>query len=169
MSNAAAQSNPNLNLTTVPTMITSEPAHLLYLEKRGKFMEQAPKAWQEFWGIAGGKLDMTQMESMTGLSWVDPSKTGDDAMVYQAGVMLKSKPATVLPGLAYREVAAGKYAEFILTGSYQQLAQAYPAAFAILESSKQAVRNDFCIEKYLNNPMIAAEADLKTAILIPVA
>ncbi len=104
---------------------------------------------------------------MAGLSRIDDTKAGDAAFIYQAGVFHKAKPRNVPDGLQARSLREGKYARFLLTGPYSQLAGAYPVAFSILEKAKVAVRKDFCIEKYLNSPD-TPESQLKTEILIPV-
>jgi DNA gyrase inhibitor GyrI len=159
----------DVKLTPSPEMITSEPAFFVYIEKTGAFSKTAPSAWKEFWSIAGRQFDQDQIAGMVGLSRIDHTKTGDAAFIYQAGIMLKSKPPLIPQGLRSRELASGKYARFLLTGSYNQLAAAYPKAFSILEAEKEEVRDEFCIERYLNTPQEVPEDRLQTEILIPVA
>jgi len=105
---------------------------------------------------------------MSGLSKTDESKNGDDRFIYQAGVFLWETPAKVPQGLSLRTTHGGKFARFMLTGSYQQLPEAYPQIFSILEDRKISLSDEFCAEVYLNTPENAAEADLKTEILVPV-
>jgi DNA gyrase inhibitor GyrI len=158
-----------VNLTARPEIITSKPAFLVYLEKIGPFLKTAPVAWKEFWSIGGGRLDPSQIAAMAGLSRIDHNKTGDDAFIYQAGVTLKSKPAQIPPGLQSRELESDKYALFLLTGSYAQLPAAYPKAFSILKDAGLEIRDDFCVERYLNTPQDTPEDRLETEILIPLA
>jgi DNA gyrase inhibitor GyrI len=157
-----------VNLTGTPEIIMTQPAFLVYLEKIGSFSKTAPSAWKEFWSIADGQFDQDQIAGMAGLSRIDYTKTGDDVFIYQAGVTLKSKPAQIVQGLQSRELESGKYARFLLTGSYAQLPAAYPKAFSILEALKLEIRDEFCVEKYLNTPQETSEDRLKTEILIPV-
>jgi AraC family transcriptional regulator len=158
-----------MNLTASPEIIMSTPAFLVYLEKIGPFSKTAPLAWKEFWALAGGQFDQTQITGMAGLSRIDPAKTGDDAFVYQAGITLEPKPSGIPRGLQSRELKSGKYARFLLTGPYMQLPAAYPKAFSILEDLSLAVRDDFCVERYLNTPQDTPEDRLETEILIPLA
>ena len=158
-----------VNLTARPEIITSKPAFLVYLEKIGPFLKTAPVAWREFWSIAGGRFDPSQIAGMAGLSHIDHNKTGDDAFIYQAGVTLKSKPAQIPSGLQSRQLESGKYSRFLLTGSYSQLPAAYPKAFSILKDAGLEIRDDFCVERYLNTPQDTAEDRLETEILIPLA
>ncbi|HEU5048259.1 MAG TPA: GyrI-like domain-containing protein [Rickettsiales bacterium] len=157
-----------VNLTQDPTTVTLEPALLLYLEKTGPFAINAPLAWQEFIPLVKAHIDMGNIIVGVGLSHIDSSKKGNDAFVYQAGMLLRTSPATVPEGLQLRTLAKGKYASFLLTGSYMQLPQAYPAAFEILAKKGYSTRDDFCIEKYLTNAETTPEAELKTEILIPI-
>jgi DNA gyrase inhibitor GyrI len=157
-----------LNLTTTPDIAILPPGILLYLEKHGPFMKQAPLAWQEFWAIANGHVDKKNVVGMVGLSRIDPTQKGDAAFIYQAGVLLKSNQERVPGGLKVRSIEKGTYARFLLTGAYSQLAAAYPAAFTILEKAALQRSYDFCMEKYLNSPMDTSEAKLQTEILIPI-
>jgi DNA gyrase inhibitor GyrI len=157
-----------VNLTLSPEIITLKPALLVYLEKIGPFAKTAPSAWKEFWSMAGGQFDQDQIAGMVGLSRIDPTKTGDDAFIYRAGITLKSKPAKIPQGLRSRELESGKYARFLLTGSYKQLPAAYPKAFSILEAMGLEVRDEFCVERYLNTPQDVPEDRLQTEILIPI-
>lgn len=158
-----------VNLTADPEIITCQPAILVYLQKIGLFLKTAPLAWKEFWSIARGQFDRNEIGAMVGLSRIDNTKTGDAAFVYQAGLTLKSKPAKIPQGLQSRELYSGKYARFLLTGSYAQLPAAYPEAFSILNTLKLETRDDFSIERYLNTPEEVSEDRLETEILIPVS
>jgi len=158
-----------VNLTASPEIITSKPAFLVYLEKIGPFSKTAPLAWRDFWVIASGRFQQHQIAGMAGLSRVDSSTTGDEAFIYQAGILLTSKPSEIPQGLQSRKLESGKHARFLLTGSYSQLPAAYPKAFSVLEEAKMAIRDDFCMERYLSTPQDTPEDRLETEILIPVA
>ena len=158
-----------LNLTVSPEILHVPDTVFVYLEKRGPFAEKAPLAWHEFWTIAAtGGLDKNIMETMAGLSRIDASLCGDDSFIYQAGILVKQKPDILPQGLSCRILPAGKYACFILTGSYSQFARAYPAAFERVAIAQLKLRSDFCIERYLNSPQDTAEENLKTEILLPI-
>jgi len=158
-----------LNLTTTPEIIFREPTPLVYLEKVGPFQKTAPGAWQEFWSHAGGVIEKDAMTAMMGLGRVDASQPSGDGNIYHAGVTLKKAPEQTPSGLQLRTLEGGKYARFLLTGSYMQLAAAYPASFAAVAKAGLKLRDDFFIEHYVNSPMDTAEENLKTEILLPIA
>jgi DNA gyrase inhibitor GyrI len=108
------------------------------------------------------------MDFMVGLSRIDQNKKGDNAFIYQAGITLKSKPKKIPKGLKTRKLDSRTYARFLLTGPYSQLAQAYPQAIDIIIKMRIKIRDDFFIERYLNNPSNTIEEKLKTEILIPI-
>jgi len=156
-------------LTENPEIIQAQARTYLYLEKKGPFMTEAPKAWQEFSDITQSFKSSLSISGMAGLSKIDESKQGDDRFTYQAGLFLDKAPTTIPKGLKVRTTPAGKYARFVLTGGYHQLPQTYPQIFSILASHKISMRNEFCAEVYLNTPENTVEAELKTEILIPVS
>jgi DNA gyrase inhibitor GyrI len=156
-----------LNLTTESEIITLPPEPLVYIEKRGAFMTVAPLAWREFGPIARSAFDKNQITGIMGLGRVDKA-LGEAGNIYQAGLTLRSAPDTLPAGVQLRQLPGGKYARFLLTGSYAQLAAAMPRAFAILENKGISRRDEFCMERYLNDVAVTPEAELKTEILIPV-
>lgn len=157
-----------INLSSNPEIIVTKSRPYLHLQKVGSFMTTAPQAWQEFWALCGPIVKNLPIDQMAGLSRVDESKSGDDKFIYQAGVFLTENINNVPAPAVVRESKGGKYAKFLLTGSYDQLQYAYPQAFEILAKQLHQLRDDFCVEIYLNTPDTAEEAELKTEILIPI-
>ena len=152
-----------------PPEIVERPAYdLIYVQTVGPFEKLAPGAWESFWSHASA-LDRSTIRAMLGLSFIDPEKEGDDRFVYQAGVAVSAVPTSLPNPLKSRTVAAGKFARFLLTGSYAQLGQAYPLAFQAIQENGLCIRTEFCAESYLNDPSVTPEAELLTEILIPVA
>jgi DNA gyrase inhibitor GyrI len=158
---------PKLNLSSEPDIVSLSPATLAYVEKLGPFQKTAPLAWKQFWSIAAGRIAAGDIAAAVALSRIDDTRAGDAAYIYQAGVLLTRKAAVAPDGLQLRELQPGKYARFLLTGPYAQLSAAYPAAFSILQTANFRLREDFCIEKYLNSPD-TPEHELQTDILIPI-
>lgn len=156
-----------LKLSGAAERIVLPDSHLLYVEILGPFSRTAPQAWKAFWAAAGGQIQPGSTLGVVGLSRVDPAGVGDAAYVYQAGVLLNAAPDAVPEGLRTRILAAAPYARFVLNGPFSQLAEAYPAAFAAVADAKLSLREDFCIERYLEMPA-AMNGDAKTEILIPI-
>ena len=110
------------------------------------------------------------MENVTGflgLGMIDKTKNGEDAMIYEAGVSYGKKPDSMPAGLEYKILLGGKYARFLLTGSYSQIAPAFDKIFKTIAENKTVLREDYCIENYLNDPKITPEAELLTELLLP--
>ena len=50
-----------LNLSSEPETVILPPSNLAYLEKNGPFLKTAPLPWKEFWSIATGQLDDSEI------------------------------------------------------------------------------------------------------------
>lgn len=149
--------------------IVSRPAlHYIFLERTGPFAEVAPATWNEFARLQNGKIRPDQIRGMLGLSTIDKGKSGEEAMIYQAGIAVAEKPAAIPGGLAYRKIGAGRYARFLLTGAYSQISPAFSQAFRALSEQAVPLRDDYCAENYLNDPRNIPEDQLQTEILVPV-
>ncbi len=156
------------NLTTIAERISFPDSHFIYREKKGPFMKMAQLAWQEFWQLTEKAVDKSLMTDRVSLHKVDLGKEGDERFVYQAGALVSAMPPSLPEGLQYRMVTGGAYACFTLTGSYHQLPQAWPAAYAQVEASDFVMRRDFAMERCLNTPRDTPQEALKTQILIPI-
>jgi effector-binding domain-containing protein len=60
-------------------------------------------------------------------------------------------------------------ARFVLTGPYTNLPQASSRVFDIVKEKNIRLRDDFCIENYVNDPRTTPEDQLVTQILVPLA
>jgi AraC-like DNA-binding protein/DNA gyrase inhibitor GyrI len=158
-----------LNMNLKPEIISRPVVHYVYRQATGPFAEVAPPTWNQLFPLLAGKFGDDQIREFLGLSTIDKSKQGEEAMVYQAGVGLASKPAEVPKSLEYRKIEAGKYAQFMLTGPYSQIWIAFSQIFRTLSESGVALREGYCIENYLNDPKSTPEDQLLTAILVPIA
>lgn len=158
----------NVNLTPQFETVTRPLTHYVFLEKRGPFAEVAPPLWDEL-ATNIRQLDQQQIREYLGVSGVDKSRPGEDAMIYQAGVAIASEPHNLPSALQHKAIKSGNYARFLLTGSYAQIWPAFDHIFKQLADSKVALRPEFCIENYLNDPRTTPEAQLQTELLIPIA
>ncbi len=156
-----------VNLTTEFETVARDTTHYFYLENRGPFAEIAPPLWGQLQPIVR-RMGAGKIREYLGLSGVDKSKAGEDAMIYQAGVALAEKPGELPAGIQYRAIEAGNYARFVLTGPYSQIWRAFDFIFKTLASKQIALRPEFCIENYLNDPQVTPESALKTELLVPV-
>jgi len=158
-----------LNMNLKPEVITRPDVHYLYFEKTGPFSEIAPLAWEEMLPRIGTYFEHKLISEFLGLSKIDQNKKGEEAMIYQAGVGLLSKPETVPNGLQYQKIKSGKYARFLLKGPYPQIWIAFDQIFKVLAESQTRLRDGFCIENYLNDPKVTPEPELLSELLVPIA
>ncbi|MBX3016332.1 MAG: GyrI-like domain-containing protein [Bdellovibrionaceae bacterium] len=140
--------------------------HVIFIEGRGDFPQTAGALWPAFWNHfpAIGREAVTQT---LGLSGMEPGKSGDEAKIYQAGVVLKS-PMQLPPGFRERTIPEGQYASFLLRGTYAKIGTAFADAFQLLADRRVRLRPEFCIEHYLNSPAQVPEDKLLTEILLPI-
>ena len=156
-----------MNLTTEFETVTRPLTHYVFIEKRGPFAEVAPPLWKEFHPLLS-QLDQSKVREYLGVSGIDKSRPGEDAMIYDAGVSMAGEPERLPTGLQHRAIKSGKYARFLLTGPYSQIWMAFDRVFKILAEKRVALRPEFCIENYVNDPRETPEDTLKTEILIPI-
>jgi DNA gyrase inhibitor GyrI len=155
--------NKNFEIVTRPT------THYVFLEKRGPFAEVAPKAWEQMFPLVMSQITQAEIVGLLGLSGIDRSKTGDEGLIYQAGVAVSHPPKSAVEGLQYKKIESGKYSRFLLVGPYAHIGPAFDEVFKTLAEKKVELREEFCIENYLNDPKVTPEDQLKTEILIPAA
>jgi len=148
-------------------IVTRPLTHYVFLEKHGPFAEVAQPAWNEMFPLAFSQFKQSQFKEFLGLSGIDKTKFGEETMIYQAGIALRDEPAPPPKGLQYRKIKSGKYARFILKGSYSQIWIAFEKAFRSLAEEGVELRKEFCIENYVNDPKTTPEDQLLTEILIP--
>jgi len=144
--------NMTLNLSTKHEVVSRPAFHYVYLQKTGPFAEVAPSTWDEFSRLSGGQIRPEEVRAVLGLSGIDKDKKGEGAMIYQAGFGIAAKPATIPKGLQYKEIGAGKYARFLLTGPYSHISPALSQVFRALSEDSVPLREDYCVENYLNDP-----------------
>ena len=158
-----------VNLTPQFEIVKRPATHYLFLEKHGPFAEVAPPTWDEMFPLLYSQIDQQEIASFLGLSGIDKTRNGEEAMIYEAGVGVNSAPEKTLKGLQYKKIEEGKYARFLLTGPYSQIWIAFNQIFKTLTEAKVELRPEFCIENYLNDPKVTPEDQLKTELLIPIA
>jgi effector-binding domain-containing protein len=143
-----------------PTIFTWPVTHYLFLEKIGPFQSNAPQAWREFQQLIPAVSEHNKITGFISLYKVGPN-------IYRAGVSLDAEPKTLPQNLKYEEFPGGKYSRFVLTGPYSALHEASGRVHDTVVQKKIQVRDDFCIENYLNDPRTTPEDQLITEILVP--
>ncbi len=150
-----------MNLTETPETVTWPATHYVFVEKVGSFMTNAGAAWNAAHSFVPALSERNKVVGYTSLYKMGPQ-------VYRAGFALEAAPVDLPAGLSYELFPGGKYARFLLTGSYADLPQASGRVWEIAKGSLE-LRDDFAIENYLNDPRVTPEGQLKTEILVPLA
>jgi len=152
-----------------PTIVTRPKSIIIYNEDCGPFEEIAPSVWEKFLEyISKGNFIKDDAEFL-GISDIKESESGHQKHFYKAAVTINNNSGDTLAGsLKYGEIPPGKYAKFILNGSYLGLWPAFKKAFAYLNENNFELNNGPCLENYLNDPKYTPEDELITEILIPV-
>ena len=149
-----------MNFTSDPQVVNFPVTHYVFVEKTGPFQNTAPAAWQSAHAFVP---ELSKQNQITG--YMSLYKRGPK--IYRAGFALAGPPVDLPAGLAYEHFNGGKYASFVLTGPYSDLPAASGAAWNTVAEKKIAVRDDFAVENYMNDPRSTPEDELITHILIP--
>ena len=150
-----------MNLSEKPEMVIRPEFHYVFIEMIGPFMETAPQAWDAMQKLVPAISAHNTIQGFLSLYNVE-------AELYRAGVSLAATPQKLPEGMKYARMSGGSYARFVLKGPYADLPEASGRVFEIVEKENIKMRDDFCIESYLNDPGSTAAEDLVTEILIPV-
>ncbi len=151
-----------MNLTETPEIVTWPDTDYVFVEKTGSIPKNAPLAWQEFQQFVPQLKSGAGVTGFLSLYKMEPP-------VYRAGASVAAKPAELPGKLRHERFKGGKYARFVLTGSYSQLPQATGRVAEIISDKKLRLRDDYHIEHYMNDPTTTPEEKLLTEILFPVA
>lgn len=149
-----------VNLTPEPELVTWPETHYVFIEKIGPFQDTAPQAWQSVHQLVPGISEHNEITGYMSLYRVEPK-------IYRAGVSVAAAPKHLPDGLQYERFKGGKYSRFVLTGPYSGLPQASGRVFEIVSEKNIQMRDDYCIENYVNDPRTTPEPQLLTEILIP--
>jgi AraC family transcriptional regulator len=149
-----------MNLTPQPEITTWPETHYVFIEKVGPFQDTAPEAWKQLHQLVPGISEHRKITGYMSLYKVGPK-------IYRASVSLSAEPRGLPADLIYEKFTGGTYSRFVLTGPYSQLPEASRRIFEIISEKKFQIRDDHCIENYVNDPRTTPEEQLVTEILIP--
>jgi AraC family transcriptional regulator len=130
----------NVNWKPEFDLVTRPLTHNVFLERRGPFAEVAPPLWNELLP-AVQSMNSQEVREYLGLSGVDTSNPGEEAMIYQAGVGLASIPDRLPVRLQQRSIKSGRYARFLITGPYTQIWMAFDRIFKALAEKRVRLLN----------------------------
>ena len=150
-----------MDLVESAEIVVWPETHYVFVEREGPFQPNAQLAWEEFHRLLP-KVD----SGSTGRVFFSEYQMNPPR--YRAGVGLAEMPEGLPEGMRYERFGGGRYRKATLKGSYRQLPQATGRVWDGVFARGLAVRADWAIEHYANNPVDVAEADVITEILVPV-
>jgi DNA gyrase inhibitor GyrI len=149
-----------MKLAQEPEIVIWPQTRYVFIEKVGPFQVTAPQAWQSLHQLVPRISEQNKISGYMSLYKVQPK-------IYRAGVSLAAEPTKLPDGLEYLDFKGGKYSRFVLTGPYSDLPEASRGVFEIVGKKNIRLRDDYCIENYVNDPRTTPEEQLITEILIP--
>ena len=149
-----------MKLTEEPEIVNWPETHYVFVESVGPFQDTAPRAWQTLHQFVPMISEHNKIVGYMSLYKPRPK-------IYRAGVSLAAAPRNLPDGLGYVTFSGGRYSRFVLTGPYSDLPAASGRVFQIVSEKQIRLRNDYCIENYVNDPRTIEEQLLITEILIP--
>jgi effector-binding domain-containing protein len=149
-----------MKLTQEPEIVSWPETHYVFVEKVGPFQDTAPKAWNEVHPLIPAVSEHNKVTGYMSLYKAGPK-------IYRAGFSVAEEPKNLPGNLRHEKFKGGKYSKFVLTGSYANLPQASGRVFEIVAEKKIQLRDDWCIENYVNDPRTTPEDQLVTEILVP--
>lgn len=143
-----------MNLKETPEIVAWPETHYVFLERTGSVPENARLTWQEFQRLVGELKRAAVVTGFLSLYKMDP-------LVYRAGASVANEPKRLPGTLRYERFEGGKYARFILPGSYSQLPKAtirvleivsencaLPATLSILQMTRRLPGRRSWLRKY---------------------
>jgi DNA gyrase inhibitor GyrI len=149
-----------MRLTEEPEIIVWPEIHYAFVKSIGPFQDTAPQTWQNLHQLIPGFSEQNKIVGYMSLYKAGPK-------IYRAGVSLAGEARQLPEGVRYEKFRGGKYSRFVLTGPYSDLPTASGRVFQIVAEKKIRLRDDYCIENYVNDPRTTDPQELITEILIP--
>lgn len=149
-----------MKLTEEAEIVTWPEMHYVFVEKIGPFMTSAPEAWQQLHKLTGAIAEHNKVTGYTSLYKLSPK-------IYRAGVSVAEEPKNLPADVQSTRFKGGQYSRFVLTGPFSDLPEASRRVFEIVSERKIQLRDDYCIENYVNDPRTTPEEQLITQIFVP--
>ena len=149
-----------MSASEVIDIISWPETHYVYVEKVGPFMQTAQQAWQQVHTFAAALSAHNQITGAFAMYKMNPP-------TYRAGFRIAAPPVELPSGLSYVKTEPGRFARYVVKGSYAQLPVESGKAWAEFAKSGLAARDAMAIENYANDPKNTPEDQLITEILMP--
>lgn len=153
---------------STPKIKTLKAKRLIYVQALGSYDESTAIAWKQVCDYAGKKHLFGFRTEFIGISFDDPTVTETSKLRYNACLTV-SKEVKPDGEIGVMEIPEGKYAIFTHKGPYEGLNDSYNYIYGKwIPESQVKLRDQFCLENYLNAPEKTKPEKLLTEIMIPI-
>lgn len=151
-----------------PKIKSLKAKRLIYAQALGAYDESSKKAWDQVCQYAKQKRLFGFRTEFIGISFDDPTVTDREKLRYNACLSV-SKEVKPEAGIGVMEIPQGNYAIFTHKGPYEELNSSYNYIFGQwLSENKVNLRDEPCMENYLNSPDKTKPEKLLTEIMVPI-
>jgi AraC family transcriptional regulator len=157
-----------LDLDTRPEFRERTARRFLFVRRRGRCDEEAPRAWAELHRLVPRMHLLGDRIECVGASYDEDGAVAEHVHRYEAGVVVDG--AVQAPaGLMSGTLPGGRYAVFRYRGAYANIGRAFDTLFRgwVVETGA-TFRSAPCLEIYLNDPRTVPTAELVTELCLPV-
>jgi AraC family transcriptional regulator len=167
-----APQKPNQNATQgthmEPTIKERPDTQVAFVRRTGPYVTAAADAWKTLAKFAFWHGLFRKDTEMIGVCHDNPEITAGDQIRYDACISVK-KPVKPKGEVGAATLRGGRFAVFLHHGPYENFNTTYQAIYGDwLPSSGRKLRDEPCLEIYLNNPQRTKPKDLKTEIWVPI-
>ena len=154
-----------------PKIKTIKAKRMIYAQGQGSYFESYKKAWPKVCAYAMQNQLFGPVNEYIGIGLDDPSLTETENLRYNACITIGqvSVPEDPENQIKVLEIPEGNYVIFTHRGPYEELKNSYHYIYGQwLSESKVKLRNQYCLQRYLNSPEDAQPEELLTEIMVPV-
>jgi DNA gyrase inhibitor GyrI len=163
---SAVKSSGNRQSHLSPEIHEEDGLELVYIRIIGTYGEEDPykSAWNKLIRFLKEKEALSKTTRFIGISFDDPNVTQSRQCRFYACASVQNK---IAPSGEFGtiQIKKGKYAVYILEGSYSGLQELYNNISINLDYT---IRHSLAFEEYLNSPHNTNEEELLTKIFIPI-
>ena len=158
-------------MESTPKIKTIRAKRMIYAQGQGSYFESYKKAWPQVSAYALKHHLFGPKNEYIGIGLDDPSLTETENLRYNACITIgkESVPEDPEEQIKVLEIPEGNYAIFTHRGPYEELKNSYYYIYGQwLYESKVKLRNQYCLQRYLNGFENASSEELLTEIMVPI-
>lgn len=144
-----------------------KPRKVIYVHGIGNYKDVAGTCWEKVCSYAKAKRLFGFSTEFIGISYDDPTVTETERCRYEACLTI-SKEVKPEGEVGFKTISGGKYLVIKYKGPYEEFNQVYSYIYGkYIQENKLELREEPCMEKYLNSPDKVPAKKLLTEIYVP--